>query len=79
MIDTINFLIQKIAVIITTVLNLLPDSPFRWEALEQGWIGALNYMFPIDGVIAHLELYVFAVAVYYALRIVLRWIRAAGG
>lgn len=78
MTQLLNQLFESIALVLSTILNLLPESPFKWTSFDSGWLGAINWIFPLTGVIAHLEAYVFAVAVYYGLRIILRWVKAAG-
>lgn len=75
-----NEIIEAIGSVLGTILNLLPDSPFTYiAAIDNEWLKALNWLFPIDSAVAHLSLYVTSVAVYYAIRVVLRWVKAAGG
>lgn len=81
MIATINTIIAKLALVLTAILTLLPDSPFvamQNAVVDSEILKALNWAFPVAEAIAHLELFVVAVAVWYGLRIVLRWIKAAG-
>ena len=79
MIGWINKLIEMIAVIISYLLNLLPDTPFKWAEKLQGPMWEfIQWVFPISGAIAHLQLFVIAVIVYYGLRIALKWTKAAG-
>ena len=79
MIGLINKLIEQLAVVISALLNLLPDTPFKWaENLEGDMWQFLQWIFPISGAIAHLQLFVIAVIIYYGLRIALRWVKAAG-
>jgi hypothetical protein len=76
----INKVIAAVGVAITAILLLLPDSPFIWvEKLESTVLSAINWIIPINAMISHLQLYVIAVALYYVLRIALRWLKAAGG
>lgn len=73
----INIIIEKAADAIQFLLLLLPDSPFIYIMnLESEWLGYINYFFPVCGAIAHLELFVLAVAIYYVIRIALRWVKA---
>jgi hypothetical protein len=76
----INIVIEKLGHAIELLLALLPDSPFLWlEKLDSTVLDAINYVIPIPAMVSHLQLYVLAVAIYYAIRIALRWAKAAGG
>jgi hypothetical protein len=76
----INIVIEKIGHAIELLLALLPDSPFLWvERIDSKVLDAINYVIPIPAIISHLQVYVMAVALYYAIRIALRWAKAAGG
>lgn len=75
-----NKLIEAVGAAISAIFILLPDSPFVYVMeLEADWLNAINWLFPIGGFIAHLELFITAVAIYYVLRIALRWLKAAEG
>lgn len=79
-IRTINIVIEKLADAIELLFMLLPESPFLWvQEIDSIVLDVINYVFPIPAMISHLQLYVMAVAIYYALRIALRWAKAAGG
>jgi hypothetical protein len=74
----INGLISLIGVAITAVLSLLPNSPFNFvQNINSTWLTAINWIMPVASVVAHLELFVSAVIIYYGIRIVLRWVKAA--
>jgi hypothetical protein len=76
----INKIISAAGAAITGIFILLPQSPFLWvESIDSEVLEAINWLFPIPAMISHLQLYVTAVAIYYALRIALRWLKAAGG
>lgn len=76
----INIVIEKLGHAIELLLSLLPDSPFLWvERIDSKVLDAINYVIPIPAIISHLQVYVMAVALYYAIRIALRWAKAAGG
>lgn len=76
----INIVIEKLGHAIELLLSLLPDSPFLWvERLDSTVLDAINYVIPIPAIISHIQVYVMAVALYYAIRIALRWAKAAGG
>lgn len=79
MIAIINAIIEKLGVVIMAVLALLPTSPFTFvSGIDSGILSALNWLFPIASMIAHIELFVAAVAFYYAIRVILRWGKVAG-
>lgn len=79
-IRTINIVIEKLADAIELLFMLLPESPFLWvQEIDNIVLDVINYVFPIPAMISHLQLYVMAVGIYYALRIALRWAKAAGG
>ncbi len=65
---------------LTWVIELLPDSPFQAvsNADVNEFMGGLNWIIPLDKIVAELELWLTAVVVFYAYQIILRWIRAIG-
>lgn len=76
----INKVIEAAGLAISGIFLLLPSSPFLWvEELDSEVLGAINWVIPVSAMISHIQLYVTAVAVYYVLRIALRWLKAAGG
>jgi len=75
-ISLINKVIAAAGEVLTVLFSLLPDSPFIYVLeLENTWIEYINYIIPVAGIIAHLELFLVAVAIYYVLRIPLRWVK----
>ncbi len=76
----INKVIAAAGAAITGIFIILPNSPFLWvEEIDSEVLEAINWILPISAMISHIQLYVVAVAIYYALRIALRWLKAAGG
>lgn len=64
---------------IAGLLALLPSSPFAWNL--DGTSTALTWLFwlvPIPAMVTSINAYVTAVALYYAIRIALKWIKIAG-
>ncbi len=63
---------------LTWVVQFLPDSPFQVinNSDVQSFMGTLNWILPMSQIVAELQLWITAVAVYYVYQIVLRWIRA---
>ena len=78
-ISIINRVIEAAGSAISAIFMLLPNSPFLWvEEIESEVIEAINWIIPVSAMISHIQLYVTAVAIYYVLRIALRWLKAAG-
>lgn len=78
-IDLANKFIELLAAAISGILSLLPSSPFAFtESLKSDWVNAICWIFPIPGMITHLEAFLAAAAVWYAVRVALRWIKVAG-
>jgi hypothetical protein len=72
----INKVIAAAGKVITVLFIWLPDSPFQYVIeLNNSWIGYINYIIPVPGIIAHMSLYITAVAIYYVVRIALRWVK----
>lgn len=79
-ISIINRVIEAVGSAISAIFILLPNSPFLWvEEIDSVVLEAINWIIPVSAMISHIQLYVVAVAIYYALRIALRWLKAAGG
>lgn len=79
MIKIINALIAKLGSGLQALLLLLPQSPFDFTYnIDNSFIKMVNYVLPFSQAVAHLSAYISAVIIYYGLRIVLRWIKAAG-
>ena len=80
MISTINLIIGFIAKSIESLFSILPNSPFNYIAnIDSTLLAAINWLIPIEMLITHLGYFVFAVGMYYIVRIPLRWLKAAGG
>lgn len=64
-----------------TVINLLPESPFRsliysfQGSAIYGYLQYVNYILPIGEMISVLSLWLAGVGIYYVYQLVLRWIR----
>ena len=65
---------------LTWIIELLPDSPFQTvsNADVSEFMGALNWIIPLDKIVAELEVWLSAVIIFYAYQIILRWIKAIG-
>jgi len=72
----INAIISAFGAVLSAILSLLPSSPFQAvSGIDAAWLQAICWIFPVTSVIAHLEAFVTAVAVYYGIRVVLRWVK----
>lgn len=79
MIELFNGLISGLGAVVGGILSILPSSPFTFVSnIDNSVLTALNWIIPISSIVAHLELYLLAVIVYYGLRIVLRWVKVVG-
>lgn len=75
----LNKIIAGVGAGISAILSLLPSSPFNSVLnIDNKYVQYINYLFPVAGIIAHLELYLTAVAAYYVIRLILRWMKAVG-
>lgn len=77
----INYLIAGIGEVFSWAIALLPDSPFSVPASPPGSInlGWLSWFIPFPTMIAHVILLVTAIGIYYAIRVVMRWVKVARG
>lgn len=80
--DTLQNIFTSVANFLNEVLGsilfFLPDSPMKildYEPLKP-YLGLFNYLFPVAEILAFLELWISAIAVYYVYQIVLRWVKA---
>lgn len=76
MIAFLNYLIKGFAAIATTLLNLLPQTPFSWNLGSLGtyWAYA-NYFIPFNLLAGITATFLTSVLVWYGLRWVLRFVK----
>jgi hypothetical protein len=75
-IKIINTILDKFCDVAMVVLGMLPESPFFWDLGGLGNIfGFANYFIPFASMLTLMTSYVSAVAIWYAVRWVLRIIR----
>lgn len=75
----INSILGLFGTAATALLLLLPSSPFNWNL--GGASSLLTWIFwlvPIPGMITMMSAYVASVALYYVIRVALRWIKVVG-
>lgn len=74
--DIINFLIDLLVDIITGIFGLLPQSPFQFKGFDWGPFGKLiGMIFPVGDMFVHFTALTSAFLIYYAVRMLLRWIK----
>lgn len=77
-ISILNYIISGLGTIITGILSILPASPF--SAIDNSsvseYLGYLNWIIPLDQIIAILEVWLIAIATFYIISIALRWVKA---
>ena len=76
--DLLQNIIDGLGDTLESILSILPDSPFI--AIDNSpvseYIGYINWIVPMTEIIAILQVWVVAIATYYLVVIVLRWIKA---
>ena len=85
--DFLNNLLDTLSDVVRYLINFLPDSPFntfynylqRQDTSVSRVIGILNYFFPISLIVQTMSLWLGAIAVYYAISVVMRWAKVIGG
>jgi len=77
-IQIINTVLSSVGAVATTLISLLPDSPFTWVVGSNGATVWINWLFPISGYITTISAYVVCVAAYYIIRVALRWVKVVG-
>lgn len=78
MIKILNSVISALGLALQAVLALLPDSPFHFsQNINSGFLGFISWIFPVEAAVAHLSSFCVAAAVYYGLRVILRWVKAS--
>lgn len=80
-IDLINSIIAGIGNILTWLISLFPDSPFQDPSspptsVNLGWI---TWIFDFPTWIVHLAAITSAILIYYAIRVIARWVKVARG
>lgn len=72
----INQLIKALGIIGEMMVNILPSSPFIIvERIDIPYLNYLNWIIPIEEMIVITSYWLSAIAVYYVVQIILRWVR----
>lgn len=74
-----NFIISAIGLLASSILNLLPDSPFasvKIQSISSKYLGHLAWVIPFETLLTILGGSLVAVGTYYLYQIILRWVKA---
>ncbi len=82
LIGSLNAIIKAFGVSLTALISLLPNSPFAVDGsimsrIDPDTIAYINWIIPTALIFTTLIAWVAAIAIWYAIRIGLRWIKAA--
>ncbi|MFA5543613.1 MAG: hypothetical protein WDA47_07530 [Bacilli bacterium] len=66
--------------VVISLLSFLPDSPFTLieNSSISEYLGYINYIVPVSQIVAILQAWVVAIAVYYIYQAILRWVKLTG-
>lgn len=77
-VDFFNWIIEGIAAALSWLLDLMPDSPvngFSNDTPVGVVLGHITWFIPFPTMLLHFSLILSAIIVYYAFRVVGRWIK----
>lgn len=62
------------------LLSLLPSSPFSWDisGLHSSALKIVLWLIPVQDFLTIMSSYIAAAGLYYAIRVILRWVKVAG-
>lgn len=76
LISGLNMIIKALGGIATVLIMLLPTSPFKaFSSISIPYLDTLNWVLPISFMVTILGYWVGAIALYYVIQVVLRWIK----
>jgi len=74
-----NSLISLLGTAAVALLQLLPNSPFNWSIAGASQLTVwIFWLIPIPQILTLVTSYVTAVALYYVIRVALRWVKVVG-
>lgn len=78
LISALNGIISGFGSILTTIVALLPGSPFTilMDSPVAHMYGWLNWIIPVSTILATMQVWLLAVAGFYVYSIALRWVKA---
>lgn len=76
----INKFFSLIGGAMTAVLLLLPNSPFTWNTsnIDNTYLRFFLWIIPLQDFITIATSFTVSVGLYYAIRVILRWMKVAG-
>jgi len=76
--EILNFILDSAVTLLTSVLNILPQSPFSLISNSpiQEFLPTLNWFVPVSQIVSILQLWVTAVLTFYGYKLILRWVKA---
>ena len=76
LVSILNMIIKALSSVAGLVVLLLPKSPFIvLQGLNLPYIDTLNWVLPISFCVSVLGYWVGAIALYYVVQVVLRWVK----
>jgi hypothetical protein len=76
LITVFNLLIAALGDLLSALLAILPDMPPVPQPPQGGFLGAVNWVFPVGQVAAAFLLFLSFWLVFVGIRVLLRWIKA---
>lgn len=72
----INQIIKALGAVGKAMVNILPTSPFLVvQNIEIPYVKHLNWIIPVDEIIAITLYWLGAIAIYYVVQVILRWVK----
>lgn len=77
-INTLNYIIKALGVVLSFIFGLLPPSPFKLidNSPIAEYLPTINYFIPVSEILAIGQSWLFCIGVYYIYQIALRWVKA---
>lgn len=79
LISLINFVISALGILLNTLMNLLPSSPFSSVVvnnISNEYLSYLAWVIPFESIISIFSSSLLAVGIYYIYQVGLRWVKA---
>jgi hypothetical protein len=75
LIKFVNFIIDKIDLLLSLILSILPDSPFSSINVEflTPYLANINWFIPVGRIVAMLAVWSSAVLIYYLYSVIMRF------
>ncbi|SNS03080.1 hypothetical protein SAMN05446037_100316 [Anaerovirgula multivorans] len=71
----INLIIKALGGVLSLVVSILPDSPFSAISSMGIDLSVINWIVPVGQILAILQAWLVAIAIYYGYMVVMRWIK----